>query len=125
MTALFPSRARPKKPSKYLNKPTVVAGVKFDSKRELARYRQLTLMQHAGLISDLQRQVRYELVPAQRRADGKREQGVAYVADFVYTQAGMRVVEDLKSEITAKRPDYIIKRKLMLHVHGITLKETK
>lgn len=123
MSALFPARAT-KKPAKYLNKKTVAGGIKFDSKRELARYRQLTLMERAGLISNLRRQVRYQLIPTQRRADGVAERAVFYVADFVYTQEGKEVVEDLKSEITAKLPEFIIKRKLLLHVHGITLKET-
>ena len=123
MSTMFPARAK-KKPAKYRNKPVIVDGVKFDSTREHSRYRTLLLMARAGLICDLRRQVRYELVPANLRADGTKELGVAYIADFVYTQDGRQVVEDLKSEITAKRPDYIIKRKLLLHVHGITLKET-
>lgn len=123
MSTLFPTRAK-KKPAKYLNKKTVVGGIEFDSKRELARYRQLTLMERAGLISNLRRQVRYQLIPSQRRADGVAERAVHYVADFVYTQDGKEVVEDLKSEITRKLKDYVLKRKLMLFVHGITLKET-
>jgi len=123
-SSLFSSRARKRKPSKYLNEPIVVNGEKFDSKREAQRYQTLVLMQRASLISGLRRQVSYELIPAQKRADGEREEAVRYVADFVYEQGLAVVVEDPKSEPTRKLPAYIIKRKLMLHVHGITLKET-
>lgn len=112
-----------KKPGKYLNKTVEVDGVKFDSKREYARYRDLVLLQRAGHISDLQRQVPFELIPKQRRADGKVERAVTYVADHVYIENGARVVEDLKSALTVKLDAYILKRKLMLHVHGITIKE--
>jgi hypothetical protein len=114
-----------KKPRKYLNKPVVVDGERFDSRRELARYRHLALLQRAGRIADLQRQVAFELVPKQRRSDGKAERSVCYIADFVYIEDGERVVEDLKSEMTAKLSDYVIKRKLLLHVHGITLREVR
>lgn len=116
---------RPPKPSKYLNRKSKnAAGETFDSAREQARYQTLSLMQRAGLISDLRRQVEFGLIPAQLRADGKKELPVRYVADFVYEQGGQRVVEDVKSPPTRKLPAYVIKRKLMLHVHGITLKET-
>jgi hypothetical protein len=116
--------ARIAKPSKYRNKPVVADGIKFDSGREHKRYQQLALMERAGVISNLRRQVSYELVPALLRADGKAELPVHYLADFVYEQGLTVVVEDVKSEPTRKLPAYIIKRKLMLHVHGITLKET-
>ena len=110
--------------SKYHNKRIVTQDGKFDSQREYSRWCELKLMQRAGLITDLQRQVRFNLVPAQR-APGKRgrvlEHAVDYVADFVYTVDGQQVVEDSKG---AKTPDYIIKRKLMLWLHGIAIKET-
>ena len=116
--------ARTAKPSKYRNKPVVADGIKFDSGREHKRYQQLALMERAGVIRNLRRQVSYELVPAQRWADGKAELAVHYVADFVYEQGLAVVVEDVKSEPTRKLAAYVLKRKLMLHVHGITLKET-
>lgn len=124
MSTMFPTRAK-KKPAKYLNdKVKSLSGEQFDSKRERARYRQLGLMQTAGVISGLRRQVRYQLLPTLRRADGKAEVCVNYVADFVYEQDGKLVVEDVKSPPTRKLPAYVLKRKLMLFVHGITLKET-
>ena len=114
--------------NKYRNKRT--SG--FDSKKESKRYQELLLMERAGVISDLKRQVPFQLIPPQREQDtiGKRgglhkgaliERAVTYFADFVYEQDGKTVVEDTKGLRTA---DYIIKRKLMLWVHGIRIKET-
>ena len=114
-----------KKQSKYRNRTVMAAGQRFDSAAESRRYRALTLLQAAGEITALQRQVVFPLVPKLKRADGKSEQPVTYVADFVYMRDGAHVVEDVKSAPTRKLPAYIIKRKLMLHVHGITLLETQ
>lgn len=95
----------------------------FDSKREAKRYADLLLLQKAGQISGLERQVRYQLIPAQRDAAGKLlEREVAYILDFRYrNKDGTVTHEDSKGFRT---PDYIIKRKLMLHVHGIIIKES-
>jgi len=99
----------------------------FDSNKEAARFRELELAVKAGVVRGLQLQVRFELIPAQ---DGER--AVYYVADFVYEELQangpgghwVREVEDCKSEITRKNREYIIKRKLMRHVHGIRIRET-
>ncbi len=105
------------KPTKFHNKK--VNG--FDSQKEFNRYAELKLMERAGKISDLQRQVKYELIPSQYK-DGKCVyRSVSYIADFVYKQDGETVVEDSKGY---KTPEYIIKKKLMLWVHGILVKET-
>jgi hypothetical protein len=95
----------------------VVDGIKFDSKKEANRYRELRLMVDAGVISDLELQPVFELVPKQ---DGER--AVKYVADFQYRSGSETVVEDVKSPAT-KTPVYRIKRKLMLFVHGIRVRE--
>jgi hypothetical protein len=80
----------------------------------------LSLLERAGAIADLQRQVKFELIPSQR-VDGKvAERPCTYVADFVYQEGGKTVVEDTKG---FKTKDYIIKRKLMLQVHGIRIRE--
>lgn len=106
--------------SKYHNKKTVVDGIQFDSKKEANRFFELRLFEITGEIKDLQRQVKFELIPSQR-IDGKVvERACCYVADFVYMKDGKKVVEDTKGFKTA---DYIIKRKLMLWVHGIQVKE--
>jgi hypothetical protein len=122
--------------SKYKAKKVTVNGVTFHSQKEYRRFCELVLLERAGRIQDLQRQVKFVLIPTQyerferysnktgkRLADGMRvaEMEVSYFADFVYTEDGKQVVEDSKGYRTA---DYIIKRKLMLQVHGIKIKET-
>ena len=107
--------------SKYRAKKTEVEGIVFDSKKEAARYQELKLFERAGVISDLQRQVKFVLIPVQRINGKVVERECSYVADFVYLdEAGKKVVEDTKGVETK---DYIIKRKLMLYVHGIRIKE--
>lgn len=106
--------------SKYHSRKVTVGGITFDSRKEYIRWCELCLLQKAGKIENLQRQVRYELIPSQR-IDGKvAEYPCSYVADFVYQQDGQTVVEDTKG---FKTTDYIIKRKLMLFRHGIKIKE--
>ena len=98
----------------------------FDSKREARRYMDLWLMQRAGEISGLQTQVRYELIPKQVHKDGTKEKGIDYVADFVYEQGGETVVEDSKGFRDTSSAAYrlfVMKRKLMLYFHGISVRE--
>ena len=117
--------------SKYGAKKQEYNGMMFDSKKELKRYLELEMLEKAGEIQDLQRQVKYVLIPTQREPDeiGKRggvkkgqviEKECSYVADFVYTENGQTVVEDTKG---FKTEAYKIKRKLMLWVHGIKIRE--
>ena len=106
--------------NKYKNRKITVGGEVFDSEREYTRYRELILLQRAGVISDLKRQMPYVVIPVQR-IDGKIvERACSYVADFVYQENGKTVVEDTKG---VRTKDYIIKRKLMLYVHGIRVRE--
>ena len=91
-------------------------GQVFDSHMEYHRWCELRLLERAGRITDLRRQVIYELIPKQ---DGER--ACNYVADFVYNEDGKQVVEDAKGH---KTEAYKIKKKLMLWVHGIKIKET-
>lgn len=120
--------------TKYGNKKCVIDGIEFDSTREADRYCELMMLQRAGHISNVELQKTFELLPAQyetferygkkgqRLQDGKRciEKAVVYKADFVYTENGQTVVEDAKGMHTK---EYIIKRKLMLYIHGIRIKE--
>ena len=109
--------------SKYKAQKTTFMGKVFDSKKEADRFAQLRYMQMGKLIGGLQCQYKFVLVPEQRDEKGKViERAVTYIADFVYTdlKTGELVVEDAKG---VKTKDYIIKRKLMLHVHGIRIKE--
>lgn len=111
-------------PGKYGNRKTVIDGQVFDSAKEARRWCELKTFLRAGQITDLERQVPFELLPAQRDHETGKviERGVIYKADFVYQENGRRVVEDVKSEAT-RTPEYIIKRKLMLKVHGIRIRE--
>lgn len=131
-----------KKNNKYHNKKTYTSdGILHDSKREANRWAELCMLQRAGKISELDRQVRFELIPAYyeevytgefyqrgaRKGEPKKERvcvekSVVYVADFVYidNDTGEKVVEDSKGERTK---EYVIKRKLMLYLKGIRIKE--
>jgi hypothetical protein len=102
--------------NKYRNKKVIVDGISFDSKKEAARYKELRMLERAGIILNLQLQVPFELIPKQ---DGER--ACTYKADFVYEQNGKKVVEDTKG---MKTDVYKIKRKLMLYRYGINIKET-
>lgn len=124
--------------NKYHNKKITVKGETFDSQKEYKRFCELSLLQRAGAITDLQRQVKFVLIPAQyetyerygkrgqRLKDGQRvvEKECAYYADFVYIENGKKVVEDTKGYKKGTAYDlFTLKRKLMLSVHGIRVRE--
>lgn len=116
---------------------TVVDGITFASKHEANRYCELKLLQRAGKIKNLQWQVHYELIPNQYETvtettkTGKVkekkvliERKTKYVADFVYSKDGKTIVEDAKGyRGGATYAEFVIKRKLMLLVHGIKVEE--
>lgn len=113
---------------KYGNKIIEWNGIKFHSKKELARYQDLLAMQQAGQIVGLERQKEF----------GLKVEGMlicSYVADFVYQYPvkiivaqslvwkNPIVVEDVKSPATRRIELYRIKKKLVLAVLGIEIKE--
>lgn len=118
--------------AKYGNRKAYANGRQFDSKKEACRFMELQLLEQAGEISNLRTQVKYVLIPTQRefcndideRGRFKKgkviERECSYKADFVYEKDGKIIVEDTKG---FKTPEYIIKRKLMLYVHGIRIRE--
>lgn len=108
--------------NKYHAKKTIVDGITFDSAREAKRYQELKLLERAGEIRDLQRQVRYELIPA-FDVGGKHYRPTSYVADFVYTdtKTGEEVVEDCKGYRT---DIYRLKAKMFAHKFGVSILET-
>ena len=115
-------KAYGQKKTKYGAHKTVVDGIKFDSRKEAERYYQLKFLEKQGTIKNLQRQVKFVLVPTQRDKDGKLlERERSYIADFVYTMHGERIVEDTKGFRTA---EYKLKKALMLYIHGILIHET-
>ena len=121
---------------KYGNTKITVDGIQFDSKREAARYQELKLLERAGVISFLQRQTKFQLIPNQyapsnetytkgprkgQRKPGKLlEHECSYIADFCYIKNGETVVEDAKGYRTEV---YRIKKKLMLERYGIQIRE--
>lgn len=113
------------KKNKYNAQKCKINGSVYDSRKEAQRYQVLLLLQKSGQISDLERQKKYVLIPAQRDEDGKLiEREVAYVADFVYKENGKEVVEDVKGyKEGASYRIFAIKRKLMLYIHGIRIRE--
>ena len=106
-------------PNKYGN----IKAHGFDSRKEEARWQELRLRERAGEISGLQRQVPARLIPTQYIEGKCVERSVKYIADFVYVEKGEIVYEDVKSEITRKNKDYVIKRKLLLYLKNIRLRE--
>jgi hypothetical protein len=106
--------------SKYRNE----AEGGFDSKKEARRHRQLRILEAACAIRDLEHHKRFLLVPEQRDASGALiERAVYYEADFTYVDvpSGEFIAEDTKG---VRTPLYILKRKLMLFVHRIRVRET-
>ena len=103
--------------SKYGNEKTTVDGITFDSKREAQRWQELLLMQRAGEITGLARQVRIELIPKT-----KLYRATSYLADFVYfdKRTGKTVYEDAKGMQTDV---YRLKKKLLYWRHGIEIRE--
>jgi hypothetical protein len=88
---------------KYRNVPTVIDGIRFDSKAEARRYQELELLQRAKVIRDLKRQVTFALY-------GKNGAPICrYRADFMYEESGKHVVEDVKGVAT---PVFGLKAKL-------------
>lgn len=115
---------RTKRNQKYGNSKVVDAGRTFDSKAEHKRWQYLAMLEKAGEIRNLRSQVPFELIPAQVSPSGKKERPTLYLADFVYEDraTGATVVEDVKGAVT---PEFRLKRKLMLHVHRIEVKEVR
>ena len=121
------------KKSKYHSTKVKLDGMIFDSKKEARRWLELKSLEKAGTISGLERQVKFVLIPTQREPDTIGERGgvkkgkviereAYYIADFVYFDSyGNEIVEDTKGLRTS---EYVLKRKLMLYMHRIRIKET-
>lgn len=118
--------------SKYHARKVKRHGMIFDSRKEADRWDELVLLQRAGKITGLRRQVPFQILPTQRRPvwnekknafiDKAVKQKVTYIADFVYidSSTGNEVVEDAKGYRTR---EYILKSKMMLYFHNILIKE--
>lgn len=102
--------------NKYKTKKTIVDNITFDSKKEANRYCELRLLERAKVISNLQLQVTYILIPK-----SKYGRAIKYVADFVYEENNQVIIEDVKG---VKTPVYRLKKRLMAEQFGIAIKET-
>jgi len=123
--------------TKYHNKVVKVDDETFSSKKEYRRWIELKILEDAGVIRNLQRQVKYVLIPAQREPETISQRGrkipgkviereVVYISDFTYEQDGEIVVEDIKGYTATNSGAYrifSIKRKLMLERFGIRIRE--
>jgi hypothetical protein len=114
---------QPEKKSRYRSQKITVDGETFASKKQYARWCQLKMMEKAGRVSDLKREVPFELAPAVT-LNGRKKPALRYYADAVYVEEGRMVVEDTKSDITRKDPVYRVKVHLMKSVLGIDVRET-
>ena len=99
--------------NKYNAKKTKAYGRTFDSNKEYKRYCQLRAWQEQGVISGLECQKRFVLVE-KFTYRGLKMAGVSWIADFYYFNGQEWVAEDVKSPVTRKKPEYIIKKKLFM-----------
>lgn len=108
--------------SKYNNRKVRCCGETFDSMLECERYKYLKALEQQKVISNLQRQVKYVLLPSQKDSKTQKtiEREITYLADFVYEKGSQTIIEDVKG---LRTDVYKIKRKLMLYFHGIRVKE--
>jgi hypothetical protein len=125
---------RREKGRKYNNVVTQHNGIKFDSKKEMQRYIILKEAEESGIISDLQLQVRYELIPAVteeytvhlKTKDTTKtrtlQRAITYTCDFQYYKDGELIVEDVKASAAMLPKEFILKEKLMFALKGIKIK---
>lgn len=97
--------------NKYGAKKTEYKGIIYDSKFEAQRAYELDMLQRAGKLKDLERQVRFILQDGYVNNQGKSIRPISYIADFVYTEGGKKIVEDTKSPAT-RTAEYRIKKKM-------------
>lgn len=106
----------------------------FDSKSEYERYLLLLDMERNGLITDLKRQVTYELLPQQTKVVRKAlktkvkevvkvvERPMQYTCDFTYyDKDGEFIAEEFKGSKYCIDEAVRIKKKLLYYFHGIEL----
>lgn len=108
--------------SKYNNEKTIVDNIRFDSKKESLRWLELKLLEKDGVIKNLERQKRFELIPTQKDENGKvLYRAITYIADFTYTdcKTGEFICEDAKGMIL---PEFKLKQKMMYYFYHIKVR---
>lgn len=122
--------------SKYKNKKVEHDGIQFDSKKEMDRYLFLKQAEKDGSISNLERQVRFELIPAiyeeyiehlktKDKVKTRTVQlAITYTCDFKYTKDGVDVIEDVKASPVLASLDkvFLLKEKLFRWKYGISIR---
>ena len=110
------------KQNKYKNKKVIYDGIKFDSIKEKSYYIKYKLMEQAGEIHNLERQVEFELIETFKLND-RTYRKTKYIADFTYYDKDNKLhVIDVKSKVT-KTKVYQLKKKLMVYKYGIEIEE--
>jgi len=109
--------------ARYRNEPVIVDGVRYASKKQYTRWCQLQMLEKAGKVSNLRREVPFVIAPAVT-INGRNKPPLRYYADAVYVENGREVVEDTKSPVTRKDSLYRAKIHLLKAVLGIDVFET-
>lgn len=108
--------------NKYHNKKVIYNGIKFDSKKERARFITLKQLEKAGIIKELELQKKFLLQEGYTNAKGKKIRPIYYIADFFYYDCinNKWVVEDTKGVRTEV---YKLKKKLFEYKYNLTIDE--
>ena len=119
---------------KYGNKRCMLGDMEFDSKKEMQRYLVLKEAQKRGIISDLERQPQFELIPKvtetyvkhlktkDKECERTVQLPITYKGDFRYVKDGVTVVEDVKASAYMLDPKFLIKEKLFRWKFGFSIK---
>ena len=99
----------PVKSNKYHAKKITIGNTTYDSKKEFKRAEYLEWLQKIKQISNLQKQVKFVLQEPYVNNKGEKIRAITYIADFVYTQDGKKIVEDVKG---VKTKEYLLKKKI-------------
>ena len=120
---------------KYNNTKVEYDGIKFDSKKEMQRYVLLKEAEKDGLISNLQLQVKFELIPAVKEEYVEHlktkdkiktrtlQLPITYTCDFMYDKGDETIIEDIKASPKMLPKEYTLKKKMMFALKGIQIKE--
>lgn len=123
------------KGKKYNNTKVEYDGIKFDSKKEMQRYIVLKDAENSGVISNLELQVKYELIPAVREEYIEHlktkdkvktrtlQLPITYTCDFQYLKDGVLIVEDVKASPKMLPKEFVMKEKMMFALKGIKIKK--
>lgn len=123
------------KGKKYNNTKVEYDGIKFDSKKEMQRYIVLKDAENSGVISNLELQVKYELIPAVKEEYIEHlktkdkvktrtlQLPITYTCDFQYLKDGVLIVEDVKASPKMLPKEFVLKEKMMFALKGIKIKK--